>query len=300
MLDIRIPASSGNLGSGFDVFGLAVRLYLRVTVERRGGRRKEISFAGEGGDTITPARNLTAAAIRSVLKSRGITVPGYALRIRNDIPVKRGLGSSGTARLAGVIAADYLGGLGMTEQDILSEAIRLEGPPDNINSSFTGGLTASLVMEDGAVAYRKCTFPQDIRLIFAVPDRHISTAQARRILPKRYARQDVIYNLQRVSLIFDAVRSRDYELLAHVLRDRLHQDYRAALIPGLKEILALPAGGGLIGTCLSGSGPAVCALALDNCQGVGEHLVSVFAGHGISARILETRADNRGTRIAER
>ncbi|KPK90614.1 hypothetical protein AMJ80_08175 [bacterium SM23_31] len=300
MLYITIPASTGNLGSGFDVFGLAVRLYLHVSVERSSGTRTTVEFTGEGSDIISRSDNLILATIKRVLKSRGIKTTGFSLHVSNNIPIKRGLGSSGTARLAGVIAANYLSNLGMSNREIISAAIQLEGPPDNINSSFTGGLTASLVMENGAVNYRRCAFPLDLKLIFAIPDIQISTHRARQILPKKYALKDILYNLQRVSLIFEAVRSRDYDLLTHLLKDRLHQDYRAALVPGLKEILHFQSGNGLVGTFLSGSGPTTCALALDNFSHIGERMVSAFSAHGISARVLESKADNRGTRIVER
>lgn len=300
MLNITIPASTGNLGSGFDVFGLAVRLYFHVKVERSSNTRRKIEFTGEGSGIISHSDNLILTTIKRVLKSRGIKTPGFSIHLRNNIPIKRGLGSSGTARLAGVIAANYLSNLGMSNREIMSAAIQLEGPPDNINSSFSGGLTASLVMENGITHYRKCAFPLDLRLIFAIPDIQISTHQARQILPKKYALKDVIYNLQRVSLIFEAVRSRDYDFLACLLKDRLHQNYRAALVPGLKDILHFESGNGLVGTFLSGSGPTVCALALDNFSRIGERMVSAFAAHGISARVLESKADNRGTRIVER
>ena len=300
MLEITIPASTGNLGSGFDVFGLAVRLYLRVTVKRSDNTKRKVEFTGEGSDIISTSDNLILTTIKRVLKSRGIKTPGFSMDIRNDIPIKRGLGSSGTARLAGVITANYLSNLGMSNREIMSAGIQLEGPPDNINSSFSGGLTASLVMENGITHYRRCAFPLDLRLIFAIPDIQISTHQARQILPKKYVLKDVIYNLQRVSLIFEAVRSRDYDLLAYLLKDRLHQDYRAALVPGLKDILHFQPGDGLVGTFLSGSGPTVCGLAVDNFSHIGEKMVSAFAEHRVSARVLESKADNRGTRIVER
>ncbi|MFC1728831.1 homoserine kinase [candidate division KSB1 bacterium] len=297
MIEIRIPASTGNLGSGFDVFGLAVRLYLKVRVGLRKDKKTVITFSGEGSNSISRKQNLVYSTIKTFLRSKNADAPGFTLDIRNSIPVKRGLGSSGTARLAGIIAADYLGKLELTKKEILSEAIRLEGPPDNINSSYVGGLTASLILENGITEYRKYPFPGDLTLVFAVPEFTLTTAAGRKVLPEKYPLKDTIYNLQRVSLFFEAVRGRDYELLSHLLQDRLHQDYRAGLIPGLKEILSLSPGDGLIGTCLSGSGPTACALADDNHEEIGNTMVSLFQSRGIAAGCLIVKADNRGTII---
>ncbi len=208
------------------------------------------------------------------------------------------MGSSGTAIIAGVTAADYLGNLGLTKDEKISLAVRLEGPPDNVNSSIAGGLTASLVLDNGSTLYRKCRFPNDISLVFVIPKFHVTTPQGRKVLPKNYPLKDVIYTSQRTSLIFEAVRSRDYTLLSEIIKDKLHQPYRASLVPGLEDILALPYGDGLIGTVLSGSGPTVCTLANDNFEPIGDKILNIFSRNNISSRVLIIKADNTGTKVS--
>jgi len=300
MIDIRIPASTGNLGSGFDVLGLAVQLYRHVEVERLQSLRCRIHYTGIEEEKITASNSLMVRTVRKVLKSRGIKAPGFSLTIRNNIPMRRGLGSSGVSILAGVIAANYLGRLNLTEKEILSIAIQIEGPPDNINSSLVGGLTASLVIEDGTVEFRRCRFPAELRPIFTIPDIHVSTRRARKILPKRYTLKQVIYNLQRVSLFFEAVRTKDYELLSLLFKDRLHQPYRMRLVPGQSEVLNLPAENGLIGTFISGSGSTVCALAVDNFSEIGTMIADIFSSHNVETQTIISKADNSGTKIIER
>jgi len=295
MLRIRVPASAGNVGSGFDVLGLALRLYLRVDVKKQNDGRCETHFTGEGFDVINQTNNLIESSMKRVLKMHDVKNPGVSFRVRNEIPVQRGLGSSGTAIVAGVIAADYIGNLNLTKREMLSLAVRLEGPPDNVNSSFAGGLTSSLVLGQGMTEYRKCRFPSVLSLVYAVPDFQVSTKMARKILPKKYPVRDVIYNMQRVALVFEAVRTRDYDLLSLVLKDRIHQDYRAALVPGISEILKLPAGNGLICTYISGSGPSVGAVVTGNEEETAARMKAAFAAHDISARTMTLKADNTGT-----
>ncbi|MFC1555745.1 homoserine kinase [candidate division KSB1 bacterium] len=296
-LQIRVPASTGNLGAGIDVIGLAVKLYLNVSVELTGFKRQDVVFSGEGSEIITRSSNLVLKTIRHILKKYNSPIPGFRLSIENSIPVKRGLGSSGAARLAGVISANFLGGLKLSDTQIISEAILLEGPPDNINSQFTGGMTSSLVLENGTTLYRRCRFPSDVTLVFAVPDFLVSTSDGRKILPKNYPLKDAVYNMQRVALMMDAVRSRDFELMSLLVGDRLHQRYRAKLIPGLQEILAFEPGNGLIGTVLSGSGPTVCALAAYNSEKIGARMKKVFRQLNINAEIKHLKADNSGVLI---
>ena len=161
-----------------------------------------------------------------------------------------------------------LDALGMSDEEVLSEAVSIEGHADNICPSIFGGLTACLTVNE-KVKWVKHRFPSGIKLVFVVPEVHISTKAAREILPDNLPFKDAVYNLQRVSLFLETVRTKNYELLSHLLQDKLHQDYRAALVPGMKMALSLRPGNGLIGVFLSGSGPVVCAFTNKNSKRIG-------------------------------
>ena len=296
MLKIKIPASTGNVGSGFDVLGLAAEFYLEVEIHRTETGKCETEFSGEGSSVIDETNNLIESSLVKALRDKKVENPGCLLKVFNQIPIERGMGSSGTAVIAGALAANYIGNLGLSKDEQLSLAVNLEGHPDNVNSSFTGGLTSSLSMEDGTTLYRKCDFPKEIDLVYAIPEYTVSTEKARKALPQSYSMQDVIFNMQRIALVFEAVRSSDFDLLSHVLQDRIHQPYRSQLVPGMYEILKFTPGNGLISTLISGSGPTALAMTHSNGDEFGERMKDTFAKHGISSRILMLKADNTGIR----
>lgn len=300
VLHIKIPASTSNLGPGFDVFGLALQLYIDIRIEKREGNTIEWSFTGSGSESISQSgnENYIIATLNKVLRKRGKIVPGYRIDVNNEIPVSKGLGSSGTAIIAGVMAANHLGGLGMSNEEVLSEAVSIEGHADNICPSIFGGLTACLTVNE-EVKWVKHRFPSGIKLVFVVPEVHISTKAAREILPKNLPFKDAVYNLQRVSLFLETIRTKNYELLSHLLQDRLHQDYRAALVPGMKKVLSLRPGNGLFGVFLSGSGPVVCAFTNKNSKRIGNTIAGLFAEENINSKVMILKADNRGIRITD-
>jgi homoserine kinase len=303
MMKVRIPASTSNLGSGFDVFGLALRLYLNVSIEPQPTGIQDMHFTGEGKEIVTASKtsNFITESLHQVFADRRLAVPGYRISVHNEIPVLRGLGSSGTAVLAGVIAANYLGKLEMTDNEILAEAVHIEKHPDNICPSYAGGLTAAVRLEDGSVLYRKWKFPTELMLVFVVPEFFISTKRAREVLPKSYPLKDIVFNLQRVSLLFEALYSGNYSLLKIVVEDRLHQPYRAPLIPGMGKILALNDGSLAYGIFLSGSGPTTCAITHpENAEIAGKKIADVFASEHINARIMPIKVDNIGVRISNK
>ncbi len=299
MLSIKIPASTSNLGAGFDVFGLALRLYLNVKVEKCPDPVHNVRFHGEGSEYITHSKgkNFITAALEKIFSDRGLSMPGYRIIAKNEIPVSRGLGSSGTAIIAGVHAANYLGGLNMSDQELLDEAVGIEGHPDNICPSFSGGLTAALQNGNGKTTCIKLKFPKGISLIFVIPEIHVSTNRAREILPGKYGIRDVVFNLQRASLLLESVRRKNYRLISQVLQDRLHQSYRASLIPGLDEILNIKSENGLIGVFLSGSGPTVCAFATHNEENIAHEIAKKFSKNKLFSKFLILRSDNTGTKV---
>ena len=301
MLHIKIPASTSNLGAGFDVIGLALNMYLDIRVEALTGGRNEWRFHGEGRGSVLAESpdNFIIKTLNTVLKKRGVENPGFGIRVRNQIPLSRGLGSSGTAIIAGVIIANYLGKLGMTRDDILTEAVNLEGHPDNVCPSMLGGLMSVLQTENNGIKWIRQRFPKRISLVFVIPDYHVSTKKSRSLLPKAYRLKDITYNMQRVSMLFETIRTRDYELLSHLLEDRLHQRFRAPCIPGMEKVLSIGPGNGLIGLYLSGSGPTVCAFADGNGENIAKRISGIFEDENIAVKTSIIKADNKGVRIVE-
>ncbi len=300
MISIKIPASTSNLAAGFDVFGLALKLYLTVKAEKCAGTVQKVSFVGEGSELITKSnsQNYITFALEIMFKDRGLPVPGYKIHVKNEIPVSRGLGSSGTAIIAGVVAANYLGGLKLSDQELLDEAIKIEGHPDNICPSFVGGLTAAMQTEDGNAEYLKQRFPNELSLVFVIPEIHVSTKKARGILPGKYGIKDIVFNLQRASLVLESFRRKKFELLSHILKDKLHQPYRAGLVPGMGDILKLKPEKGLVGLFISGSGPTVCALATHDEDKIAQKIVRIFSDNRLQSKYYILQSDNAGTRVS--
>ncbi|MCP4726687.1 MAG: homoserine kinase [bacterium] len=299
MIEVRIPASNSNLGAGFDVIGLALKLYLKVRIEKTEKNVREVVFRGEGSGIINNKNNYIIKTLEKVLKKNNITGYGYKITVDNEIPVKAGLGSSGTAIIAGVIAADHIGSLKMQMNDILTEAVMIEGHPDNITPSLMGGMTASMITDPGDVIYHKIKFPGDIKILAVTPEFNVSTKKAREVLPDNYKLEDATFNMQRTAMFLETFRTKKYGMIPHLFQDRIHQEYRAPLIPGLAEILKMKTDSTFLGVFLSGAGPTIGAFVKDDPEKYGKKIVSIFNKMNINAEMKILKADNRGTMIKE-
>lgn len=261
---IRIPGSIGNLGPGFDTLGLAVSLYLRVTVRRRiddGRGRLLTSYERprpEGEDGIVRAFQLEPF--------RRKRPPSLDVHVVSDIPERAGLGSSAAAALAGLKLRALCDGPYSTD-DILRRACRLEHHPDNAAASLFGGLTSSAVAADGRVTVARWAWPDAWKLVIATPEVPLATDTSRRAIPPVIPLPDVVFDLQRMALLLHAVNTRDASKMAAALADRVHQPYREPLVPVLGRMLELRHPD-LLGVCLSGAGPSVVAVARRNADGV--------------------------------
>jgi homoserine kinase len=250
---IEVPGSTSNLGAGFDALAIAVRLYVRVAVthvDDRERNRVRSTFNGvtlEGDDYV--ARSVTTLARRD-----GVDFPALQLEIASEIPMQAGLGSSAAATVAGLRLYQNLVD-GFTG-DLLVEGTRFEGHPDNVAASVLGGLTVACDTSDGGVLAVSSRWPEDVRLVAVTPDVRVKTPEARRVLPETVSLADAIFNLQRAALLVAGVNNGRRDVLKEALQDRWHQPCRAPLVPGLPEALALETPG-LLGVCLSGSGPTV-------------------------------------------
>lgn len=260
---VRVPGSSANLGPGFDALALGLGIYLDVRAEpRSGSERVRLSGAHSAG-LPTDDSNLIWQSFLHVFKKAGRIAPDLTLAANNEIPLGRGLGSSGAAAVAGVALAnvamaDQAGELGLTPLQVLMLAAEVEGHPDNVAASALGGL-AVVAPPDQAISL---PWPREIAVAVAVPELQLATARARAALPLQFSRQDAVFNLQRATLLVAAISSWDVSGNATALRvalaDRWHQPYRAPLVPGLSEALKLDCPG-LYGVALSGAGPSIIA-----------------------------------------
>ena len=258
-LHLRLPATSANLGPGFDALALALDLYLDVKAREAG----EFSIKATGrGPEICGAleRNLLLDVYREVLTANGRAVMPLALEVENGIPLGMGCGSSAAVRLAGVALAAHFGGLGWSREQILAEATRLEGHPDNTAACWMGGFVASCW--DGAKLWAvSIAPPKQWRALVVLPEKPLATTASRAVLPESYSSADVVANLQRASLLTAAFATGRGDLLAEAMRDRMHQPYRREVCPLLPALLPLSGTDGVLGVALSGAGPGVLVLS---------------------------------------
>lgn len=297
-ITIRVPASTANLGSGFDVLGLALGLYNTIEMETT-SRGIELTVEGEGAEHLQGdgKRSLVVRAAEAAFTHLGVTPPGLKIHLKNEIPLKRGLGSSATACLAGIIGAAELTGRPLSHAEVLRLALLLEGHPDNITPSLVGGLTASCLSE-GEVRYVRIPFPEAIKVVAVVPDRPLSTAEARRALPRQVPFADAVYNVSRAALLVGALVAGDLSLLDEATRDRLHQPYRAKLLPGMEEVLEVARQGGALAAFLSGAGSTVAALVSQGAETVGAEMAEAWSRTGLRAEVKILAIDREGVQVS--
>jgi len=280
-IEVRVPASIGNMGSGFDALSAAVCLYLSVkatwTPDVPGPRTFEFidfELAGE---------NLIERALVAAADLYDIRTPSMRIEVRTEIPLRAGLGSSAAATVAGLRLYEAVNGQRPMEE-LLGIATAIEGHPDNAAAALLGGLVGSCQRDDGSVTALSSPWPESVRFLILTPEVQLSTASARRVLPDRLDRADAIFNLQRVALLLQALERGRHDLLREALRDRWHQPYRQSLVPGLDAALAMEHPD-LLGVCLSGSGPSIVALAGANVAAVESLFAKTYEPLGIPFQI---------------
>jgi homoserine kinase len=293
---IRVPASTSNLGAAFDAVGLALRLYLTVEVSRLEAGISLMEFAGQDAHLV-PAdhTNLIWRTMAEVAAAEGVGLPPFVLKVANQIPITKGLGSSASAILAGAAAAGFLCRLQLTSERLLGIAAALEGHPDNVAPALYGGLVASISGE--RILCSRSEFPEDWTVVAVTPDFELETKRARAVLPDRVPHKDAVYNVQRAAFLMAQLIQGRKEGLREAMADALHQPYRSGLLPGLGEVLALPPRAGLLGAALSGAGSTVIAFADSRANEIGEEIRSIFARHGLSSQVRLLRADNEGLSV---
>ncbi|MGC9969417.1 MAG: homoserine kinase [Bryobacteraceae bacterium] len=294
---LKVPASSANLGPGFDALGLALGVYLECRF--RASARLEIRVSGREAEAIpTGEDNLIWQTAQRVAADLRETLAPVELEIYNDIPVGKGLGSSAAALTAGVVIADNLLGLGWKRLRILDEAARIEGHPDNVAACVLGGIVASAIDAGGAARAVRLVLPAHFGVAVVVPDFDLPTTRARSVLPDSYSRADAVFNVQRAALLIAALATGATNAFPTALEDRFHQSYRAPLVPGLDEILKLRAPG-LLGCVLSGAGPSVLVFYERGYEQVCDLARQVFAFHGHASEILRAQIAEKGYELKQ-
>ena len=269
-VSVKTPATIANLGCGFDSFGLALPLYNIVSVEETvlPGTGIEINIINEKNnedndlaDVATDKTNIVYKAIELLYNFIGQVPAELKITIKTQIPIGRGLGSSSSVIVGGLIAANELLGRPADEKVLMSIATEIEKHPDNITPAFCGGVTMASWEEDGSVIYKKLPWNDEWKLMVCIPDYELNTEISRSVLPKEVPMKDAIFNLKRTAMFVDAMHTKDEELLKLALKDKLHQPYREKLVPGLSDIMNnLKHTNGVIGTVLCGAGPAVLVI----------------------------------------
>lgn len=293
---VKVPATTGNLGSGFDCLGMALELYNTAEIsDEADGLVVEIE--GEGAALIPrDETNVCVRAARAVCNRVNFHPRGLRFRLLHAIPVSRGLGSSGVAIIAGAVAANELAGRPLDTTELLRVCTDLEGHPDNVVPSLLGGLSVS-GERDGTIIYQTFHIPEKLMAIVAVPDFTLDTAVARGVLPQSVSMHDAVYNLCSVGLLVGGILGDDYSLLRAGMDDRLHQPYRERLIPGLRDVITAALDTGAHGAALSGAGPTVIALASESQTQIAEAMAAAFYRHDITSRTMILHIDNKGTSI---
>ncbi len=294
---VRTPASSANLGPGFDALGMALGLYLTC----RFRRSAELAISVEGRDASaipTTSENMIWQTAQAVARDCGAEMPPIELLIENDIPLGKGLGSSAAALTSGVVIADMVLGLGWKPPRILDEAARLEGHPDNVAACTLGSIVASAIDAGGVARAVRVDLPRHFGVAVVIPDFDLPTSKARAVLPASYSREDAVFNVQRAALLIVALATGTRSAFPTALEDRLHQPYRAPLVPGLSDILKLRAPG-LLGCALSGAGPSILVFYERGNEEVCGLVRQIFRLNGHESEILFADIADCGFEVIE-
>jgi homoserine kinase len=254
-LCLRLPATSANLGSGFDAVAVALDFYLEIEAEPA----EEFSIAASGHDADRCGSledNLILETYRNLFELRGLPIVPLAIRMVNGIPLGMGCGSSAAGRLAAVALASHFGKLRLSSDDVLEEACALEGHPDNAAACWLGGFVAA-ASEGRRVHVARVVPPAHWRAILVLPSEPLATSSARAMLPESYSRDDVVFNIQSTALLGLAFAQGRGDLLRIAMNDRIHQPYRASICPLLPRLTPLAGTHGILAAALSGAGPAV-------------------------------------------
>ncbi len=294
---LQLPGSTSNLGPGFDALGLALTIYNRVKIRTRSDTRLTLSIEGEGkGSLPEDHRNLFFQSAKSAASKIGKSLPGLDVVMENNVPLARGLGSSSTVIVAGIMAANHLLGDSLSKAEVLDFANEQEGHPDNVSPCVYGGLTVSSICE-GSVSCIRAQTPSELRAVVAIPDFEMQTKAARAAIPSEIPLHDATFNISRACLVTSALLTGNLSALRHGMQDRVHQPYRSPLIPGFDRVIEAALSAGALGGALSGAGPSLLAFATDHTDEIGRKMMEAWQAEGIQARAEILNIDPNGATL---
>lgn len=303
---VKVPATSANLGPGFDCLGLALPIYNEITVEETvmPGSGVEINIIDETEkyDILSIPKdenNIVYKAIELLYNFIGQTASDMKITIKTNIPVTRGLGSSAAVIVGGLMAANELLGSPADDAVLLSIASEVEGHPDNVTPAMMGGFCVASLDEDGSVSYSKILWPENWKLTVLIPDYELDTKIARSILPEFISIPDAAFNIRKASMLIDAVYRQDSELMKKCLKDKLHQPYRTELIKGFKELTELLENkDDILGCVISGAGPTILVISKnDGFEKVENEVKQIFADYNVNCDIRTLDIENEGSKV---
>jgi len=295
---VRVPATTANLGPGFDCLGLALDLWNEVEVSSAGDHL-QISIAGEGQSVLpTNETNAIFQAMKTYAHRHAKTLPaGIQIHCQNNIPLASGLGSSSAAAVAGILSSAALLDIPINKEDQLECATQIEGHPDNVAACLLGGLIASVVDGDHVISRKIKIAP--FPFVIITPAFNFSTSQARAALPVKVPHKDAVFNLSRVILLTEALRNGDMDLLSIAMQDQLHQPYRIPLIPGATAAISAAQNVGTVAVVISGAGPSLLAVLRNqsDINGVASAIIDAFKQAGLSARVFTPKISRVGASV---
>jgi homoserine kinase len=299
-ITVKVPATSANLGPGFDSLGLALDLWNEAEFIPTNDKKISLTIDGEGRDKLpTGASNSIVDAALQVYTLAGKPYHGMQIHCMNRVPLGSGLGSSSAALLTGMLGANAMIGEPFSRDEILKLAIETEGHPDNVAPAMLGGLVASIIHESHVVSLRLTLTDQRAPMCITVvfPDFDFPTKQARAILPKQIELKDAIYNISRAVIVTEAFRLGDLNMLHEAMSDKLHQPYRLPLIPGAQAAMDAAKAAGASAVALSGAGPSLIAFSANSEAVIGEAMKRAFKAAGLPARIYQLKMSDHGAEV---
>jgi len=299
-ITVKVPATSANLGPGFDALGLALNLWNEAVFIPTTDNKISLTLEGEGRDKLpTGANNAIVDAALQIYDLAGKSCTGMQIHCLNRVPLSSGLGSSSAAMLTGMLGANAMLGQPFSREEILKLAIETEGHPDNVAPAMLGGLVASIIHESHVVSLRLTLTSQrtPIHITVVFPDFDFPTKQARAILPKQIERKDAIYNISRAVIVTEAFRVGDLEMLREAMTDKLHQPYRLPLIPGAQAAIDAMKRAGASAVALSGAGPSLIAFSSKRETAIGKAGQRAFTESGLDARVYKLTISRKGAEV---
>lgn len=306
MIKVSVPATSANLGPGFDTLGVALDVRNIIEMDETGILDVVIEVKGAGGGTLEePAQNMVYLAALKVFERLGYRPNGLHIREQVNIPVARGMGSSAAAIVGGLLAANALvermtGHKCLSREELLQMAVAIEGHPDNVTPAMVGGFTVSCMDEERGPLHVRFDPPRGLQAVVVMPEVPIhgkKTERSRGVLPTEVTLQDAVYNLNRTALLVAALAQGRTDLLSVATQDRLHQPYRASLVPGLRTVFHAALEAGARGVALSGAGPSVIAFVEDDVEPVARAMEGAFQWAGSEATFLVAGLAREGAMV---